>query len=115
MIVDDHASIRASLASLLRGAGFRVSEADTGEEAIITAAELAPQAALVDVDLGPGIDGFEVARRLHDLPHPPTVVITSSRDATAYTEQLRDAPVAGFVQKQEFTVQALRALLGDTA
>lgn len=114
LIVDDHAAFRAYARRMLDAEGFDViGDVADGESAVETAERLEPDAVLLDIQLGDGIDGFEVARRLAGLPHPPQVVLASSRQASAYGSRLTDAPVRGFVSKEELSGQALAVLLGD--
>ena len=74
MIVDDHESFRSFAKSLLTADGFEVTgEADDGESALEEVARVHPDVVLLDVQLGDGIDGFEVARRLAEHPQAPVV------------------------------------------
>ena len=59
LVVDDEPSIVVSLQFLLGQAGYDVSTATSGEEAIETIMKEHPDLILLDVML-PGIDGFEV-------------------------------------------------------
>ncbi len=114
LIVDDHAAFRTYARSMLAADGYDVvGDVADGESAVAAAEQLEPDAVLLDIQLGSGIDGFEVARRLAELPHPPQVVLASSREASAFGSRLIDAPVRGFVSKEELSGQALGALLGD--
>ena len=63
LVVDDHADARAMLRMMLELLGHAVTEAGDGVAAIETARNEAFDLALVDIGL-PGIDGYEVARRL---------------------------------------------------
>ncbi len=63
LVVDDNRDAAQVLAVLLRGEGHRVEEAHDGPSALEAAAVLRPEAVLLDIGL-PGIDGYEVARRL---------------------------------------------------
>ena len=63
LYVDDYAEIREATGNVLRRAGFKVIEAETGHEALQQAAALHPQLILLDVGL-PALDGYEVCRRL---------------------------------------------------
>jgi DNA-binding NarL/FixJ family response regulator len=111
--VDDHGPFRAFVRTLLDPDGFVVTgEAPDGETAITAIAELQPDVVLLDVQL-PGIDGFEVARRLADLPVPPCVIMTSTRDASDYGTRLSQVPVRGFVSKQDLSAHALTEFLGE--
>ncbi len=68
LVLEDEASIRSFIVINLRRAGYEVVEAESGEEALQKLkAQKDIRVALLDVML-PGIDGFEVCRRLraHD-------------------------------------------------
>lgn len=113
LIVDDHAAFRTYARAMLDAEGYEVvGDVADGESAIEAAERLEPDAVLLDIQLGDGIDGFEVARRLAALPHPPQVVLASSREASAYGSRLTDAPVRGFVSKEDLSGEALSELLG---
>ena len=111
LIVDDHEDFRASAMALLELEGFDVvGLAEDGEAALEAVARLHPDIVLLDVQL-PGIDGFDVARRLAADVDGPRVVLISSRDRSAYAAQLRDAQVSGFLDKGELSGAALHALV----
>jgi two-component system OmpR family response regulator len=82
LVVEDDANIVELLAASLRYAGFEVSTARDGPQALTAARELRPDLVVLDVML-PGIDGFEVARRLRaeDLRCP--LLFLTARDGTA--------------------------------
>jgi signal transduction histidine kinase/ActR/RegA family two-component response regulator len=63
LVVEDIADTRESLRAVLEADGHRVQCAEDGLTAIDIALGWAPQVALIDIGL-PGIDGYEVARRL---------------------------------------------------
>jgi DNA-binding response OmpR family regulator len=67
LIVDDEPNIVLSLEFLLRQQGYEVSVAPNGEEALAAAARQPPDLVVLDVML-PGLDGFEVCRRLRERP-----------------------------------------------
>src|SRR5262249_1566770 len=62
-LVDDHRDAATSLAKLLRLQGHDVRMAHDGPAALQAAATFRPEIVLLDIGL-PGMDGFEVARRL---------------------------------------------------
>lgn len=66
MVVDGSADAAESLALVLRSNGYRVTVATSGEDALRAAEEAMPDFALLDGRL-PGLDGWEVARRLRGL------------------------------------------------
>jgi DNA-binding NarL/FixJ family response regulator len=111
LIVDDHPSFRASARTLLEAEGYRVvGEAENGEDAVKAARDLDPDLVLLDVQL-PDIDGFHVAARLRKLEHPPTVILTSSRDGADYGHCIGDCGARGFVPKADLSGAAIAALL----
>jgi two-component system, sensor histidine kinase len=63
LVVEDHDDSREMLRHFLEGAGHRVSEAADGSAAVAEALRLRPDVAVIDVGL-PGLDGFEVAKRI---------------------------------------------------
>jgi DNA-binding NarL/FixJ family response regulator len=112
LLVDDHAGFREFARLLLEADGFDVvGSAGSGEVAITEAIRLRPDLVLLDVHL-PGIDGFVTAERLAALDHPPAVVLISSRDARSFGPRIADAPVRGFLTKQELSGASLTCLIG---
>ena len=111
LIVDDHDGFRAMARALLESSGFVVvGEASSGEDALVAARALQPDIVLLDVVL-PGIDGFAVCDLLAGENRPPAVVLTSSRDASAYRTRLRSTFARGFIGKHDLTGAALTAIL----
>jgi DNA-binding response OmpR family regulator len=74
LIVDDEPNIVLSLEFLLRQQGYEVSVARDGEEALAAALRLRPDLMVLDVML-PGLDGFEVCRRLRERPEHASLKI----------------------------------------
>lgn len=66
MVVDDNRDVAQTLASLIKHHGYQVEIAHDGPSAVERAAEYRPDLLLIDIGL-PGIDGYEVARRLRSL------------------------------------------------
>jgi CheY-like chemotaxis protein len=63
LVVDDNQDVALTLAALVRHSGHEVRTAHDGPSAIDVARSYVPDLALVDIGL-PGMDGYEVARRL---------------------------------------------------
>ena len=74
LVVDDNAIGRESLADVLRLAGHEVSEAADGPAALGLARDFRPRIVLVDIGL-PGMDGFDVAVRLRNMPEIPDAIL----------------------------------------
>ena len=67
LIVDDNEDSARSMCMLQNLRGHETRVAFTGPDAVALAAEFAPEVVLLDIGL-PGMDGFEVARRLRAMP-----------------------------------------------
>ena len=67
LVVDDNVDSAEVLAKLLRRTGHDVQTAYTGPDALIAAAEYVPDLILLDIGL-PGLNGYEVARRIRENP-----------------------------------------------
>lgn len=68
LVVDDVEASARTLALLLKNYGHDTREANNGEAALQTAAQFDPDIVICDIAM-PGMDGYEVARRLH-TPSP---------------------------------------------
>ncbi|WP_199052330.1 PleD family two-component system response regulator [Aquitalea sp. ASV15] len=82
LVVDDVETVRRLLKMGL-SRSFEVVDAASGEEALAMLGEVRPSAILLDVEMQPGIDGFETCRRirLHDEFARVPVVFVSAREA----------------------------------
>lgn len=76
LVVDDNHDIAESLAMFLELDGHTVRLAHSGAEAESMAAEFAPDVALLDVGM-PGMDGYQLARRLRELPATANAILVA--------------------------------------
>jgi PAS domain S-box-containing protein len=67
MIVDDNLDAAQSLAALLEAVGHQVTVLEDADSALLAAADIRVQVFILDIGL-PGMDGYELARRLRALP-----------------------------------------------
>ena len=74
LVVEDNQDIRESSCELLSMAGFDVTGVATGFEALEKVSAFAPNVVLLDVGL-PGLSGYEVARRLREMPQFVSTVL----------------------------------------
>jgi two-component system, cell cycle response regulator DivK len=78
LVIEDDRAARKLYAGMLQEQGFNVAEAHNGLQAVEKAAHLLPEVIVTDLGL-PGIDGFEVCRRIHRddrTKHIPLLAIT---------------------------------------
>ena len=81
LVADDEEYIRDLVSSALRIAGFESITADDGSRALAVVAAKHPDLLILDVGM-PGIDGFEVCRRLRADGDDTPVVFLTARDAS---------------------------------
>jgi two-component system response regulator AtoC len=100
LIVDDDDANLATLDAYLVMLGFVPQKATDGLEALKKVAKSAPDIILLDLMM-PGLDGFEVSRRLKSDPKTfkiPIVAITALRDRESNIRAI-EAGVDGFLTK----------------
>ena len=76
LVVDDEEQILRALRTSLRGAGYEVETAATGEEALAAAAMRPPEAVILDLVLPDGT-GIEVCRELRKWTSAPVIVLSA--------------------------------------
>ena len=116
LVVDDEPNIRELLSTSLRFAGFDVTAAANGREALDAVERDEPDLAVLDVML-PDMDGFTVARRLRAAGRHFPVVFLTARDDT--TDKVTGLTVGGddYVTKPfslDEVVARIRAVLRRT-
>lgn len=94
LIVEDNADAAESFTLLLELAGHQVRSAPDGVGGVALALELVPDIAFIDIGL-PGIDGFEVARRMRAHPALQASVLVAL-SGYGQAEDQRRARDAGF-------------------
>ncbi|MGA1237987.1 MAG: response regulator transcription factor [Limisphaerales bacterium] len=81
LLVEDEVDLLDSLALALREAGYAVDTAEDGEEGLYKAQSWDYDLVVLDVML-PGLDGWEVLRRLREGKRTPVLMLTA-RDTVA--------------------------------
>jgi two-component system, OmpR family, KDP operon response regulator KdpE len=76
LVVDDEPQILRALETTLRGAGYEVETAATGEAALTQAAVHPPDAVILDLVL-PGKSGVEVCRELREWTQAPVLILSA--------------------------------------
>ena len=115
LLVDDNADLALTMSALLRVVGHEVRTASDGLTAIQLANAWKPEAVLIDIGL-PGIDGYEVAKRLRQLPSWENVLLVAVTGYGQQEDRIRSKQ-AGFdqhlVKPVEFAV--LQQILANHA
>jgi len=115
LIVEDNEKNRKLVRDVLTFTGYRLAEAETGEEGVRLAKELRPDLVLMDIQL-PGINGIVALGQIRDDPairDTPVIAVTAS----AMTQDRQKIMAAGFngYQSKPINVKdflaAVRAML----
>src|SRR3989344_4747068 len=104
LVVEDDKFLRDLITQKLKLEGFTVFEAITGSEAVRVAEENQPKIVLLDLIL-PGLDGFEVLKRLKEkqLTAPIPVIILSNLGQREDVERGLRLGAVDFMIKAHFT------------
>jgi len=117
LVVEDDAHVREAVARALRFEGYEVHTAVDGNEALVRAIELEPDAILLDV-LMPGTDGLAVCRRLRERgDQTPILMLTARHEVNDRVAGL-DAGADDYLVKPfalDELLARLRALLRRTS
>jgi two-component system response regulator HydG len=110
LIVDDQRNMRTTLAMMLRGAGFEVDEAQSGEEGSERGAAGAYDVVLTDLRMG-SKDGIDVLRGVKESqPMTEVIVMTAYGTIESAVEAMR-CGAFDYIQKP-FTEQELLVKVG---
>jgi CheY-like chemotaxis protein len=94
LIVEDDRDGRLLLVEWLEQAGFRVAQAHNGLQALERAVELTPDVVVTDLNI-PGIDGFELTRRLKQDPRTRNIPVLAMTGYAAFAADPSRAHRAG--------------------
>ena len=111
LIVDDSKSARFALKKFLEGHGYRVTAAESADEAYNVLRDLRPDLIFLD-HLMPGVDGFDVLKRIKSEARTVTipVVICSSNEGDDFVQQARSRGASDVLNKPPTDEQLKRIL-----
>jgi DNA-binding response OmpR family regulator len=110
LLVEDETIVALAEGHFLNDHGYAVKRAATGEQAVAMFGEKdAYDLVLMDIDLGPGIDGIEAARRIRDKSEVPLIFI-SSRPPAEIENLTEGIGQYGYVQKGSDKCEFLEAV-----
>jgi two-component system KDP operon response regulator KdpE len=75
LVIDDEVQIRRLLEITLSSNGFKIYEAATGKEGLISAATQHPSLIILDLGL-PDTDGIEILKKIREWYHKPIIVLS---------------------------------------
>ena len=112
LVIDDDAHIRASLGTFLIARGHTVIEAANGAKGVEVVESQAVDIVITDVKM-PGMDGFEVLRRVRSVaPETEVIVITGVKESENAFRALREGAFDFF--NKPFKVEELHAAIRRT-
>lgn len=115
LVVEDDKFLRDLIVQKLKREGFPVAEAVTGNEALRLAKEIQPAVVLLDLIL-PGLDGFEILKRLKEDPATSSfpVIILSNLGQREDVERGLRLGAVDFMIKAHFTPGEIVAKIKTT-
>src|SRR6201989_3361168 len=99
LVVDDHAPLRAMLTRSFEREGHRITSVADGHQALEEAGRGQFDVILLDVALGPGPTGYDVARALRARRNVTPVIMLTARDSEADAVQGLEAGADDYVTK----------------
>ena len=112
LVIDDDAHIRSSIGKFLIARGHTVIEAANGEKGVEVVESQAVDIVITDVKM-PGMDGFEVLRRVRSVaPEIEVIVITGVKESENAFRALREGAFDFF--NKPFKVEDLNAAIQRT-
>lgn len=116
LVVDDSKTMRDMVSFTLKEAGFKVTEAVDGKDAVSTLGSLRPNLIITDLNM-PNMDGFgliEYVRASSDLKYVPILMLTTESDPQK-KERGKAAGATGWIVKPfnpEKLVQVVEKVCG---
>ena len=112
LVIDDDVHIRAAIGKFLIARGHTVIEAANGEKGVEVVESQAVDIVITDVKM-PGVDGFEVLRRVRSVaPETEVIVITGVKESENAFRALREGAFDFF--NKPFKVEDLNAAIQRT-
>lgn len=114
LLVDDHNVVRSGLKALL---GTQpdiavVGEAASGEDALAATEEHSPDVVLMDLAMGPGMDGIEAIKRLRQRNTKQAIIVFTTYDSDADIVRAVDAGAMGYLLKDAAPEEIFAAVRG---
>jgi DNA-binding NarL/FixJ family response regulator len=117
LVVDDNADFRAYFKAILAEAleGAVIAEAENAAEAMRKYALLKPDVILLDIDLGEGINGFQLMEVMRRLDAHSEIIILTGHDLPEYRAMARAHGAGAFLSKASCSKADIRAAARKSA
>jgi len=97
LVIDDDPQIRRVMKVILTGERYEVTEARSGEGALLKFREFLPDLVLLDLNM-PGMGGLETCRTIRETSDVPIIIVTVRREESEKVELL-DAGADDYITK----------------
>jgi DNA-binding NarL/FixJ family response regulator len=121
VVIEDDNLIRSLIASHLESAGFQVAVAGNYTDALRLIRVVDPDALIIDIDLGPGPTGLDIAERVRKGSDEVAIVFLTALSDPRFADSSlsKNAPATAYLNKHLVTeakvlVDALESALTDT-
>jgi FixJ family two-component response regulator len=98
-VIDDDLSMRTSLARLLRAKGYACETCASAEEFLDGFATSKANCLLIDIDLGSGLSGIELCKRLRQSERSLNIVVMTGVDILQNKKKAIDAGCNAYLHK----------------
>lgn len=114
LLVDDHLVVRSGLRALLSTEPDIevVAEAASGDDAVQLAQAFSPSVVVMDLAMGPGMDGLEAIRRIRELNGGQAILVFTTYDSDADIVRAVDAGAMGYLLKDAAPEEIFAAIRG---
>lgn len=111
MLVDDHAVVRMGFRLLLEGSSdiTVLGEAESGEEAVRSFADLKPDVMVMDISM-PGIGGLEAIERILAKEPSIRILVLSAHEDAMHARRVLKAGAAGYLTKRSAAEELIHAI-----
>ena len=109
LVADDHAEMRALIASLLKSEFDVVATVADGQAAVDATVALHPDVVVLDIAM-PVLNGFEAAAIIRDLPDAPRIVFCTAHDDAEFAKAAFALGTTALVLKRDLLVELVSAV-----
>ncbi len=112
LVVDDDYDTRTVVKTILAGSGYRIEEAQDGQEALDKLETITPNLIVLDVMM-PGLSGYDVMERLkakEETKSIPVIMLTAKSEPQDLITGYKDYSVDYYIPKPFTTRQLLAGI-----